>query len=269
MVNSDAGQVLGVPPTGIGAAGWPDSCGYCLMVIRINSPRLQTRLRPLAAAVAVLVFATACSTSSGESAETSPEPDVSASSPSASPSATTDTQAPIATTATLHTNKGDINVKLFADEVPITVQNFAGLATGQIQWQDPNTGETSSEPLYNGVIFHRIIPEFMIQGGDPLGNGTGGPGYQFADEINPDRAFDKPYLLAMANSGPDTNGSQFFITVEPTEWLNYNHTIFGEVSDKASKKVVDLIEAVPTDAQDKPEDDVVIKSIAIETEDGD
>lgn len=101
----------------------------------------------------------------------------------------------------------------------------------------------------------------MIQGGDPLGKGSGGPGYRFADEIDPDRTFDKPYLLAMANSGPDTNGSQFFITVEPTEWLNFNHTIFGEVSDKASKKVVDVIEAVPTDAQDKPEEDVVIKSI--------
>ena len=225
---------------------------------------MPSRLRPLAVAVAVLLFATACSSSSDESGTAASEPGEPTAAPSSSPSAASEAQTPIAAAATLHTSKGNINVTLFADEAPNTVRNFAGLATGQIEWQDPETGETSDEPLYDGTIFHRVIPEFMIQGGDPLGTGAGGPGYQFEDEINPDRTFDKPYLLAMANSGPDTNGSQFFITVEPTEWLNFNHTIFGEVTDNASKKVVDAIEDVPTDAQDKPDDDVVIKSITVE-----
>jgi peptidyl-prolyl cis-trans isomerase A (cyclophilin A) len=238
--------------------------GYYLRVSPTNNHTLPVVLRSLAAAVAVLLFATACSASSAETGATTPDPDVSTTSSATSSPSALDAQVPIASSATLHTNKGNINVTLFADEAPNTVRNFAGLATGQIEWQDPKTGETSNEPLYDGTIFHRVIPEFMIQGGDPLGTGAGGPGYQFADEINPDRAFDEPYLLAMANSGPNTTGSQFFITVEPTEWLNFNHTIFGEVTDKASRKVVDSIEAVPTGAQDRPEEDVVIKSITVE-----
>jgi peptidyl-prolyl cis-trans isomerase A (cyclophilin A) len=146
---------------------------------------------------------------------------------------------------------------------PKTVRNFIGLADGTGEWTDLKTGKKTSTPLYNGTIFHRIIPGFMIQGGDPLGSGRGGPGYQFADEFHPELNFDKPYLLAMANAGPNTNGSQFFITVAATAWLNRKHTIFGECADQTSKEVVDKITATPTGAQDKPINDVVISSITI------
>ncbi|HCF61098.1 MAG TPA: peptidylprolyl isomerase [Myxococcales bacterium] len=131
--------------------------------------------------------------------------------------------------ATFKTTMGDIEVKLFAKDAPKTVENFVGLATGEKEWTDPNTGEKTNRPLYDGTLFHRVIPDFMIQGGDPLGRGTGGPGYKFADEFQSGRTFDKPGLLAMANAGPNTNGSQFFITEIPTTWLNNKHTIFGEV----------------------------------------
>ena len=168
------------------------------------------------------------------------------------------------TTATIHTNKGDIRVHLFPDQAPKTVRNFTGLAEGTQEWTDPKVKAKTTKPLYDGTIFHRVIPNFMIQGGDPLGTGTGGPGYRFADEPHPELTFDKPYLLAMANAGPNTNGSQFFITVAPTTWLNFKHTIFGEVADQESRDVVDAIAAVPTGAQDRPKDDVVISSITIE-----
>ena len=166
--------------------------------------------------------------------------------------------------ATLHTSMGDINVILFPDQAPKTVKNFVGLAEGTQEWTDPQARTKTTKPLYDGTIFHRVIPGFMIQGGDPLGTGTGGPGYRFADEPHPELTFDKPYLLAMANAGPNTNGSQFFITVAPTTWLNFKHTIFGEVADQESRDVVDAIAAVPTGAQDRPKDDVVISSITIE-----
>ncbi|MEN9740640.1 MAG: peptidyl-prolyl cis-trans isomerase [Actinomycetota bacterium] len=166
--------------------------------------------------------------------------------------------------ATLHTNLGDIRINLFGNHAPVTVENFIGLATGSKEWTHPNTGEKMSTPLYDGVIFHRIIKDFMIQGGDPLGMGFGGPGYQFNDEIHPELAFTKPFLLAMANAGPGTNGSQFFITTVPTTWLQGRHTIFGEVADEASQKVVLDIEAVPTGANDKPVEPVVISSITVE-----
>ena len=169
----------------------------------------------------------------------------------------------MATTATIHTNLGDINVKLFPDHAPKTVRNFTGLAEGTQEWTDPKVKAKSTAPLYNGTIFHRVIPGFMIQGGDPLGTGTGGPGYRFDDEPHPELTFDKPYLLAMANAGPNTNGSQFFITVAPTTWLNFKHTIFGEVADQPSRDVVDAIAAVETGAQDRPKQDVVIESITI------
>ena len=165
--------------------------------------------------------------------------------------------------AILHTNLGDITVNLFPDHAPKTVENFTGLAEGTIEWTDPRVRAKSTAPLYQDVIFHRVIPGFMIQGGDPLGTGTGGPGYNFKDEAHPELTFDKPYLLAMANAGPNTNGSQFFITVAPTTWLNFKHTIFGEVADQPSRDVVDKIAAVETGSQDRPKSDVVIKSIEI------
>ena len=169
----------------------------------------------------------------------------------------------MATKATIHTNLGDININLFPDHAPKTVRNFTGLAEGTQEWTDPKVKAKSTAPLYNGTIFHRVIPGFMIQGGDPLGTGTGGPGYRFDDEPHPELTFDKPYLLAMANAGPNTNGSQFFITVAPTTWLNFKHTIFGEVADQPSRDVVDAIAAVETGAQDRPKQDVVIESITI------
>jgi peptidyl-prolyl cis-trans isomerase A (cyclophilin A) len=131
--------------------------------------------------------------------------------------------------ATFKTSLGDIVVKLLPEKAPKTVENFVGLAEGKKEWKDPRTGQMVKKPLYDGTVFHRVIPQFMIQGGDPLGNGTGGPGYKFADEIGPDNKFDRPGLLAMANAGPNTNGSQFFITEVPTPHLNRGHTIFGEV----------------------------------------
>nr|WP_237203783.1 peptidylprolyl isomerase [Rothia endophytica] len=166
--------------------------------------------------------------------------------------------------ATLHTNHGDIVVNLFGNHAPLTVKNFIGLSDGTQEWRHPRTGEVQNGPLYKDVVFHRIIRDFMIQGGDPLGQGIGGPGYQFKDEIHPELSFNKPYLLAMANAGPGTNGSQFFITTVETPWLNGRHTIFGEVVDEDSKKVVDAIEGVATGAMDRPVEDVVLSSIDIE-----
>ncbi|HEY0260748.1 MAG TPA: peptidylprolyl isomerase [Lacisediminihabitans sp.] len=169
--------------------------------------------------------------------------------------------------AILHTTLGDITVELFPNHAPNTVTNFTGLARGDREWTDPTTGQKTTKPLYDGVIFHRVIPGFMIQGGDPIGTGTGGPGYEFNDEIHPELSFTKPYILAMANAGKrmghGTNGSQFFITVAPTPWLQGKHTIFGEITDQASKAVVDAIAAVPTGRNDKPVEDVVITSVDI------
>ena len=167
------------------------------------------------------------------------------------------------TTATLHTTLGDIKIELFPNHAPHTVANFVELATGAREWTDPRNGEKTTAKLYDGTIFHRVIDGFMIQGGDPLGRGTGGPGYRFADEFHPELQFDRPYLLAMANSGPGTNGSQFFITVVPTEWLNRKHSIFGEVTDAASKEVVDKIASTKTDAGDRPSTPIKINSVTV------
>jgi len=164
-------------------------------------------------------------------------------------------------TATLQTSQGTIVVRLFPDHAPKTVRNFVELAEGARQWTDPGTGRQTTARLYDGTVFHRVIPDFMIQGGDPLGSGRGGPGYKFADEIHPDLVFDRPYLLAMANAGPGTNGSQFFITVGPTPWLNGKHTIFGEVIEGAD--VVDQISRVKTGSQDRPVQDVTIESVTV------
>ncbi|MDB1087553.1 peptidylprolyl isomerase [Streptomyces sp. ACA25] len=159
----------------------------------------------------------------------------------------------------MHTSAGDIELTLYPEQAPLTVANFVGLADGSLAWE----GQEDGEPLYDGVIFHRVIDGFMIQGGDPLGSGMGGPGYQFEDEFDPELDFDEPYVLAMVNSGPGTNGSQFFITVAPTPHLHELHTIFGEVADDASKEVVDAIAATETTGADKPVEDVVIESVTV------
>jgi peptidyl-prolyl cis-trans isomerase A (cyclophilin A) len=171
--------------------------------------------------------------------------------------------------ATLYTNAGPIRIELFPNHAPKTVANFVELAEGTKAYTDPRTGAPGVGPYYNGVVFHRVIANFMIQGGDPTGTGRGGPGYSFNDEIHPELVFDRPYLLAMANAGkkPDgsgTNGSQFFITVSPTSHLNRKHTIFGEVADENSRKVVDSIATTRTASGDRPLQDIVIERVEIE-----
>jgi len=166
-----------------------------------------------------------------------------------------------ATTATLTTTQGTVTVRLFPDQAPKTVRNFVELAEGGREWTNPRTRATTKDKLYDGTFFHRVITGFMVQAGDPLGTGTGGPGYQFADEIHPDLQFDRPYLLAMANAGPGTNGSQFFITTVPTPWLTGKHTIFGEVIEGAD--VVEKISRVQTVPGDRPVQDVVLQSVTI------
>ena len=166
-------------------------------------------------------------------------------------------------TATFVTNKGSFKVKLMPEHAPNTVANFTELATGKREWKDPNDGQRKSDPLYNGTIFHRVISGFMIQGGDPQGTGMGGPGYRFEDECPPGGPkFDRAGLLAMANAGPNTNGSQFFVTLGPTPHLNNKHTIFGEVTE--GMDVVEAIGEVPTGAQDRPSDDVIVEKVEIE-----
>jgi peptidyl-prolyl cis-trans isomerase A (cyclophilin A) len=163
--------------------------------------------------------------------------------------------------ATFKTTMGDIVVQLFEDKAPNTVANFIGLASGTKEWTDPRTGDKVKRPLYNGTIFHRVIPGFMIQGGDPLGNGTGGPGFRFPDEFHPDLRHSKPGILSMANAGPNTNGSQFFITQKATPWLDGRHSVFGEVIQGQS--VVNAIINVPRDARDRPIKDVVVQQVVI------
>ena len=163
--------------------------------------------------------------------------------------------------ATLKTSMGDVVIQLFDDKAPKTVANFVDLATGKKEWTDPKTREKVKRPLYNGTIFHRVIPGFMIQGGDPLGNGTGGPGYRFEDEFHPDLKHSKPGILSMANAGPNTNGSQFFITQKATPWLDGKHSVFGEVVK--GQNVVDAIVNVPRDLRDRPMKDVVIQEVII------
>jgi peptidyl-prolyl cis-trans isomerase A (cyclophilin A) len=164
--------------------------------------------------------------------------------------------------ATIETNLGTVKIKLLPEKAPVTVANFTELAKGTKEWTDPKTGEKIKKKFYDGLIFHRVIPEFMIQGGCPIGRGTGGPGYRFQDEIDPGLKFDRPGILAMANSGPNTNGSQFFITEVPTPWLNGNHTIFGYVEE--GMDIVKKIARQETGFSDKPINDVVIKRIIIE-----
>ena len=165
---------------------------------------------------------------------------------------------------TLHTNRGDITLVLYPFHAPKTVENFVGLAEGTKKYVDQESGQWTSGAFFDGLTFHRVIPGFMIQGGDPRGDGRGGPGYDFADEFHPELAFTKPYLLAMANAGPNTNGSQFFITVAPQPHLTNRHTIFGEVADAAGRQVVDAIAATATDPMDRPVEPVVIESVTVD-----
>ena len=163
--------------------------------------------------------------------------------------------------AVLKTNRGDITINLFPNHAPETVDNFVGLAEGTKSYQAD--GGKSDGPFYDGLGFHRVISGFMIQGGCPLGTGTGGPGYTFKDEPHPELVFDKPYLLAMANAGPGTNGSQFFLTVGAAPWLNFKHTIFGEVADGSSREVVDAIATTKTGRGDRPVEPVVIDAVEV------
>ncbi|MGH2630414.1 MAG: peptidylprolyl isomerase [Actinomycetota bacterium] len=164
--------------------------------------------------------------------------------------------------ATIVTNQGSFTVELMPDHAPKTVQNFVDLATGGREWTDPRDGRAKTEALYPGTTFHRVIDGFMIQGGDPTGTGMGGPGYSFEDECPPDGpSFDRPGLLAMANAGPGTNGSQFFVTVAPSDWLTGRHTIFGEVTE--GYEVVESISKTSTAGQDRPAEDVVIERIDV------
>jgi len=169
----------------------------------------------------------------------------------------------MATYATLITSMGDIRIKLLDDTAPKTVENFVGLATGTKSWTHPKSGKQSTEPLYNETKFHRVIPNFMIQGGDPLGNGTGGPGYKFEDEVDGGPSFDGPGYLAMANSGRNTNGSQFFVTVGAAAWLDGKHTVFGKVV--SGQDVAEAISKVPTRG-DTPAFPPVLKEVKIEQE---
>jgi len=166
--------------------------------------------------------------------------------------------------AIIETSMGTIEIELFPEKAPKTVANFVELAEGTKEWTDPKTGKKVKKPFYDNLIFHRVIPEFMIQGGCPLGTGTGGPGYKFDDEIDSSLKFDKPGLLAMANAGPNTNGSQFFITEVKTPWLNGHHTIFGEVVSSKDLDIVKKIARVDCDFSDSPLEPVVIKKISIE-----
>lgn len=161
------------------------------------------------------------------------------------------------------TSEGNFTIRLFGDKAPNTVANFVGLAEGSKEFTDPKTGQKAKKPFYNGLIFHRVIADFMIQGGDPLGTGTGGPGYKFGDEFNPSLRHDKPGILSMANAGPNTNGSQFFITLVPTPWLDNKHTVFGEVTDG-----MDVVRKIGKTATSKPGDrpvkPITIQTVAIE-----
>ncbi len=164
--------------------------------------------------------------------------------------------------ATLHTSEGDVEIDLFDERAPRTVENFVGLATGEQEWEDPDSGETvDGEPLYDDVLFHRIIDGFMVQTGDPTGTGRGGPGYTFDDEFHEELRHDSAGIVSMANRGPDTNGSQFFITLDATPHLDDKHAVFGEVTD--GMDVVEAIGSVQTDGDDKPVEDVVLESVEV------
>jgi peptidyl-prolyl cis-trans isomerase A (cyclophilin A) len=164
--------------------------------------------------------------------------------------------------ATLHTSEGDIDIELYDERVPRTVENFVGLATGEREWEDPETGETRTDPLYQDVPFHRVISGFMLQTGDPTGTGRGGPGYTFDDEFHDELSHDGPGVVSMANRGPDTNGSQFFITLDAQPHLDGRHAVFGEVTD--GMDVVEAIGSVETDGDDKPTEEILLESVTVD-----
>jgi peptidyl-prolyl cis-trans isomerase A (cyclophilin A) len=209
-------------------------------------------------AASILGFSALAMTQVGNKAQTSPRRPLKSQGP-ALPPVTLPTEPGLY--AVIYTSMGNVVCRLFDKDAPKAVANFRGLATGTKGWTDPATGAIKHTPLYSGTTFHRVIPGFMIQGGDPTGTGTGSPGYQFEDEVSSSHTFDHPGILAMANSGPNTNGSQFFITVAPAPWLNGKHTIFGEVV--SGQDVVDAMTKVPRDDQDKPVTPVKITRISI------
>ncbi|MFB8765761.1 peptidylprolyl isomerase [Nocardiopsis alba] len=213
---------------------------------------------PVSILACTALFATAACGSSGNDSDAAPDEETSAA-PEESPlPAEVDIDG--VEGAVLHTSAGDIEVELYPEEAPITVANFVGLAEGDLA----TNPETGADEFYDGTIFHRVIQDFMVQGGDPQGSGRGGPGYQFQDEFESGLAFDDPGILAMANSGPGTNGSQFFITVAPTPHLNNMHTIFGKVADEESLEIVNEISTVETDGNDRPTSDIVLESITVQ-----
>lgn len=218
------------------------------------------------AGLACAVMFTACAEKPAAEASASPSEAANSSSQTATPidkkeAPATDAKLPQGLYAVMDTTMGTITIHLFEKDAPKTVANFVGLAEGTKEWTDPKTNQKVKKPLYDGVIFHRVIPDFMIQGGDPLGQGTGGPGYQFEDEFSPKLRHDKPGILSMANSGPGTNGSQFFITERPTPHLDDRHSVFGEVV--TGMDVVKSIARVERNSSDRPSKDVVIKKITI------
>jgi peptidyl-prolyl cis-trans isomerase A (cyclophilin A) len=233
----------------------------------------STRRRALQVGVALATAGLAgCSSAPSSSASPTPTPTpTSTSTPTARPESTEGTPStatsrsvdlPTADGATLRTTMGDVTVDLYPDLVPLTVGNFVGLATGELAWRDPETGEVRDDPLYADVPFHRVIDDFMIQGGDPTGTGRGGPGYTFDDEFHPDLTHDSAGVLSMANRGPDTNGSQFFVTLDAQPHLDGRHAVFGNVVD--GMDVVEAIGTVATDENDRPLDPVLLESVAVE-----
>jgi peptidyl-prolyl cis-trans isomerase A (cyclophilin A) len=223
-----------------------------------------TRRHALRAGALLTASAIAGCTSSSSSTTQTRTPTAAENAADATATASAD-DLPSARQATLHTTKGDVTVELSPEKVPKTVANFVGLATGDKAWEDPETGETRTDPLYEDVLFHRIIDGFMIQTGDPTGTGRGGPGYTFDDEFHDDLRHDGPGVLSMANRGPDTNGSQFFITLDAQPHLDGRHAVFGRVTD--GMDVVREIGSVPTDEADRPREDVLLESVDVAGDD--
>jgi peptidyl-prolyl cis-trans isomerase A (cyclophilin A) len=223
---------------------------------------MKNHLSLLAFSFMILGLAAGCQRGAEKSAPTPSQPAATATAPKEAPKAAEATPENVKEYAIIKTNMGTIKLELFRDKAPKTVANFVDLAEGKKMWTHPLTGRKQRTPFYDGLLFHRVMPHFMIQGGDPVGNGMGNPGYQFEDEIAPDLNFSKPGVLAMANAGPNTNGSQFFITVAPTSHLNGKHTIFGRVVE--GMDVANKIANVPRGPNDRPINPVIMEKVTIE-----